>query len=94
MGLIHNQTVDIPSSDEEFRSAIKALRASTHAIERQTRTINSQAAYLMKLRANDDAANHRRTTHAHYLGQREAAEIQHVTFAVDLSCRKAVQCMY
>jgi hypothetical protein len=86
--------MDIPSSDGEFRSAIKASRASTQAIERQTRTINNQAAYLTKLKANDDAANHRRTTHAHYLGQRQAAEIQHVAFAVELSSRLAVQCMY
>lgn len=82
--------MEIPSSDAEFRSDIKALRASTHAIERQTRTINSQAAYLIQLRAKDDAANRRRTTHAHYLGQREAAEIQRVTFAVEHSSRHAV----
>jgi len=78
----HNPSVDIPSTDEEFRDAIKALQASTEAIERQTRTINAQAAYLAKLKADDDAANQRRSTHASYLNQREAAEIQHVTFSV------------
>lgn len=85
MVLFHNPPIEIPSTDEQLRSAITALQASTEAIDQQTRTINSQAAYLTKLKANDNAANHRRCTHASHLNQREAAEIQHVTFAVELS---------
>ncbi|KEF51774.1 uncharacterized protein A1O9_12111 [Exophiala aquamarina CBS 119918] len=77
--------MDIPSTDEEFRSAIQALQASTKAIEHQTRIINSQAAYLKNWKTSDDAADHRRSSHASYLSQREAAEIQHVTFVVELS---------
>lgn len=74
--------MDFPSTDEEFRRAIKALDASTHAIERQGRAFNSQATYLRNLRANEDTANERRNTHASYLSQRQAAELQYITFAV------------
>lgn len=77
-----NQTIAVPSTDEEFRRAIQALQVSTQSIERQARALDAQATYLSTLRASELAATKRRATHASYLTQRQAAEVQHVTFTV------------
>ncbi|KAK5050374.1 hypothetical protein LTR84_003655 [Exophiala bonariae] len=75
-----SNSITIPSTDEEFRHAIQALQASTNAIEQQTRVFEAQATYLSNLRASEAAAVQRRATHTSYLSQRQAAEIQHITF--------------
>jgi hypothetical protein len=77
-----SQAIAIPSTDEEFRHAIQALQASTQAIERQIRAFDAQATYLSNLQANETATSQRRAAHTSYLSQRQAAEIQHITFTV------------
>lgn len=72
----------IPSSDEEFRSAIVALQKSTDSIERRTDILTSQRNRLRQLSAAEDDSRTRKSSHVHYFNQRETAEVQHVTFAV------------
>lgn len=72
----------IPSSDEEFRSAVVALQNSTESIERRTDILTSQHTRLRQLSAAEDEARTRKSSHVRYFNQRETAEDQHVTFAV------------
>ncbi|KIW97427.1 uncharacterized protein Z519_01011 [Cladophialophora bantiana CBS 173.52] len=71
----------IPSTDEEFKLAIQALKSSTKAIERRTRTLHAQDAHLKHLRAVEEAGNARKARQEQYLDQKYAAKVQHVKFA-------------
>ncbi|EXJ67574.1 uncharacterized protein A1O5_09587 [Cladophialophora psammophila CBS 110553] len=71
----------IPTTDEEFKLAIKALNSSTKAIERRTRALHAQEAHLKHLRAVEEATNARKARQEQYLDRNYAAKVQHIKFA-------------
>ncbi|OAP63784.1 hypothetical protein AYL99_03011 [Fonsecaea erecta] len=76
-----SRSTTLPSTEEELRSAIKALKSSTKAIERRTRVFRAQNAHLKHLGEAEDAINARKARQEQYLDQKRAAEVQHVKFA-------------
>lgn len=74
--------LNTPQSEDEIRSAIASLKASTRATERQTALLNAQNSLADKLNLFPGAQRTQKKGHAWHLAQRENAEVQHVKFAV------------
>lgn len=77
----------VPSTDEEIRAAIDALNASTEAIDRRTQALTAQRNHAKFFASNQDAINARKTAQIDRAGQKQAAELQHLKFAVSLALR-------
>ncbi|EXJ88479.1 hypothetical protein A1O1_05409 [Capronia coronata CBS 617.96] len=75
--------ISIPTTEEDFRSAIAELNASTRTLERRTRILDSQNALASQLATSENACRGQRSRHRQYFNQKEAAEVQHVKFAND-----------
>ena len=76
--------ISTPNTEEELRAAIASLKASTRAAGRRTKIISSQSALAGRFRSSNAQIRGRRTGYAHYIKQKETAEVQHVKFAVGL----------
>ncbi|KIV91809.1 hypothetical protein PV10_06307 [Exophiala mesophila] len=71
----------LPLTEDALRNATVALESSTRAYKQRTEALQSQLAALRESSSVSDAIQQTSTTHASYLGQRQAAQIQHITFA-------------
>lgn len=78
-----------PPTEDALRTATAALESSTRAYKQRTKALQTQLAALRESADVSDATQEHSTTHASYLGQRQAAQIQHITFAVS---QKAACC--
>ncbi|KAJ9610385.1 hypothetical protein H2200_005162 [Cladophialophora chaetospira] len=75
-----SELVIIPSTEEELRSAIDVLEKSTTGIERRTAALSARQDHARFFTSNHEAINARRAGHVDRVGQRQAAELQHVKF--------------
>lgn len=80
--LLFARDSDIPSTSEELRAAIAALKASTRATECRTRVLNRQSTLADRLKPLSNSSRDFRNGNARYFAQKEIAEVQHVKFTV------------
>lgn len=72
----------VPSTNEELQAAINALATSTKAIERRTAILNAQNSHARNIVADQQDVGERRARHVDRVNQKQAAELQHIKFAV------------
>lgn len=72
----------VPESEEELKTAISSLEASTQAIKSQTRILKFQGSTLAAQKDELNLSISKHQTHEHYVKQKEASETQHIQFKV------------
>ncbi|KIW20033.1 hypothetical protein PV08_00608 [Exophiala spinifera] len=72
-----------PTSQDELRSTIASLKASTLAAEQRTALLDAQSSLADKLHLFATTEGTQKKGHARHFTQREAAEVQYVKFAND-----------
>lgn len=78
----HDTSTIRPILDDEIRSALETLKASTLAIEEQNMTLQAQQKALRAYRENTGEGEARRKRASEQRGRKYALEKQHVEIAV------------